>query len=80
LLVFPQEKELAMLATYSVLGTPRLARGRSRAPLRIYAPPAEDCLPETPAKSPLPRMGEVQPIGQLLPQVLARYLAQEVSK
>lgn len=69
-----------MLATYPVLGTPRFARGRSRAPLRIYAPPAEDCLPRTPAKTPPPRTGEVQPIGQLLPQVLARYLTQEASE
>lgn len=69
-----------MLATYPVSCTPRLARRRSRTPLRIYSPPAEDRLPQTPAETPAPRTGELQPIGQLLPQVLRRYLPQEVNK
>jgi hypothetical protein len=63
-----------MLATHSVRPTSRRTVGRSRAPLRIYAPPAEDCLLKEPAKTPAPRTGELQSMGQLMPQVLARYL------
>lgn len=63
-----------MLAVHPVRRNPRLPLRRSRAPLRIYAPPAEDCLLKEPAKTPAPRTGELQSMGQLMPQVLARYL------
>ena len=69
-----------MLAAYPVRRTPRLPLRRSRAPLRIYAPPAEDCRLDAPAKTPAPRTGELQPIGQLMPQVLARYFVTEETK
>ena len=64
-----------MLAAHPVRRTPSRSRSRSRAPLRIYPPPGGArpviSVPEPPA----PRTGEVQMIGQLLPQVLARYLS-----
>ena len=64
-----------MLAAFPVRRTPPRNSRRSRAPLRIYSPPAADC-PLRPAEQVgAPRSGEVQPIGQLLPQVLARYLS-----
>lgn len=69
-----------MLVIHPVSRTPGLARRRSRAPLRIYSPAAEDRLPQAPAKTLPPRTGELLPLGQLLPHVLARYLTQEGSK
>lgn len=64
-----------MLAAHSVRRSLSLPRGRSRAPMRIYSPPDADCPVASVAEPPAPRTGEVQPIGQLLPQVLARYLS-----
>lgn len=69
-----------MLAAHPVRRTPRHALARSRAPLRIYAPPAEDGPRNAHVKTPAPRTGELQPIGQLMPQVLARYFASETEK
>ena len=61
-----------MLAAHPVRRN--LSPRRSRAPFRICPPPA--ALPrKSAAETPAPRTGEVQPIGQLLPQVLARYLS-----
>ena len=69
-----------MLAAHPLGRTPRLPLRRSRAPLRIYAPPAEDCRLETPVQTATSRTGELQPIGQLMPQVLARYFAMDTEK
>ena len=69
-----------MLAAYPAHRTP-LAPRRSRAPLRIYAPPGAvlpaGCVPPAEPRrvEPSPRRGELRAIGELLPQVLARYLA-----
>ena len=64
-----------MLAAHPTRRTPRSTLRRSRAPLRIYSPPAEVGPSKPAAESPPPRSGELQPIGQLMPQVLARYLS-----
>ena len=58
-----------MFAAHPVRRLQSLAPRRSRA-LRICSPAAVPA-----AEPPAPRTGEVQPIGQLLPQVLARYLS-----
>jgi len=64
-----------MLAVHPVRRTRSLSPRRSRAPLRI-CPPPEAALPKkSVSEPPASRTGEVQPIGQLLPQVLARYLS-----
>ena len=64
-----------MLAAFPVRRTRHLNSRRSRAPLRIYSPPAAVYPPPPAEETPAPRTGEVQTIGQLLPQVLARYLS-----
>ena len=64
-----------MLAAHPVRRTRSLSPSRSRAPLRICPPPAAALPKKSTAQTPAPRTGEVQPIGQLLPQVLARYLS-----
>ena len=64
-----------MLAAFPVRRTPPRNSRRSRAPLRIYSPPAAVYLPPPAEETPAPRTGELQPIGKLLPQVLARYLS-----
>lgn len=61
-----------MLAAHPVSRT-RRPLPVSPARLRIYAPPREASR-ESRLETPPPRRGgEVQPIGQLMPQVLARY-------
>ena len=63
-----------MLAAFPVRHRPHPGSRRSLAPLRIY-PPSIAAGSRRPAEAtPAPRTGEPQPIGQLLPQVLARYL------
>ncbi|MFN0020808.1 MAG: hypothetical protein ACKVP0_21320 [Pirellulaceae bacterium] len=64
-----------MLVAHPTRLTPRSTLRRSRAPLRIYSPPAEVGPGKPAAESPATRTGELQPIGQLMPQVLARYFA-----
>ena len=64
-----------MLAVHPVRRTRSLSPRRSRAPLRICPPPAAALPKKSTAQTLAPRTGEVQPIGQLLPQVLARYLS-----
>jgi hypothetical protein len=64
-----------MLAAHPTRRTQRLSLRRSRAPLRICSPPAAALPKKSATETPAPRTGEVQPIGQLLPQVLARYLS-----
>ncbi|MGI8977793.1 MAG: hypothetical protein ACR2FY_01065 [Pirellulaceae bacterium] len=64
-----------MLSAFPVSRTPPRNPRRSRAPLRIYSPPAAVCPPQPTEETTTPRTGELQPIGQLLPQVLARYLS-----
>ena len=64
-----------MLAVHPVPRTPRMAAHRPRAQLRVYSSPGGVYPVEHPVQTPVPRTGEVQPIGQLLPQVLARYLS-----
>jgi len=64
-----------MLAAHPVRRTRILSPRRSRAPLRICPPPPAALPKKSAAQTPAPRTGEVQPIGQLLPQVLARYLS-----
>jgi hypothetical protein len=64
-----------MLAAYPAHHTSRLSSRSSRAPLRIYSPPAVPLPPKSADETPATRTGEVQPIGQLLPHVLVRYLS-----
>ena len=64
-----------MLAVHPVRRTRDLSPSRSRAPLRICPPPPTALPKKSAADTPAPRTREVQPIGQLLPQVLARYLS-----
>ena len=64
-----------MLAAHPVRRTQNLSPRRSRAPLRICLPPPTVLPRKSAAETAAPRTGEVQPIGQLLPQVLARYLS-----
>ena len=69
-----------MLATHPVRRTSRPAPRRSSAPLRIYSPPTKIRPVQPTAETPAPRTGELQPIGQLMPQVLARYLSLETEE
>ena len=64
-----------MLAAHPVRQTRILSPRRSRAPLRICPPPPPALPKKSATETPAPRTDEVQPIGQLLPQVLARYLS-----
>jgi hypothetical protein len=64
-----------MLAAHPVRRTQSLSPRRSRLPVRVYSPPAAALPKKIAVETPAPRTGEVQPIGQLLPQVLARYLS-----
>lgn len=66
-----------MLATHPTRRTPRASLRRSRAPLRIYSPPAEIGPLKPAAEPPAPRTGELQPIGELMTRVLARYFTPE---
>ena len=59
-----------MLAAHPV---PTIPHPAARPRLRIYSPSVRPPKPGT--ETPAPRTGELQPIGQLLPQVLARYLS-----
>ena len=63
-----------MLAAHPVS---RTRRPHSPPRLRIYSPPCEASRPPLPPSVAVPpaapRSGELQPLGQLMPQVLARY-------
>lgn len=62
-----------MLAAYPIPRTPRHAPRPSQVPLRIYSPNSS---PPPVASAPSARRcGEPKAIGELLPQVLARYLS-----
>ena len=62
-----------MLAVYPIPRTPRLASQQSQVGLRIYSPTSSPARVSV-AQSAL-RCGEPKAIGELLPQVLARYLS-----
>ena len=64
-----------MLAAFPVRRTPHLNSRRSLAPVRIYPSSVAAGSRRTAKATPALRTGELQPIGQLLPQVLARYLS-----
>jgi len=63
----------AMLTASPSRSATRASARRSRAPLKIYAPPETSGAIRPVAPPVAPRTGEVQPIGQLLVQVLERY-------
>lgn len=67
-----------MLAAHPIPRTPRRAHRPSQAPLRIYSPTSSSPTSSSPAAPATPsasRCGETKAIGELLPQVLARYLS-----
>ncbi len=65
-----------MLATHPVRRKPHFnSPRRARASLRIFRPIVVADSVKPVVDNPKIRTGEVQPIGRLMPQVLARYLA-----